>query len=311
MLAVREGHSSIVEILLAEPGIDVNRRDVNGSTALHLACRYGRVDLVQQLLVHPGGLYCLEWQDKWGETPLLTATRKGHLLCVESLLQVPGIHLATKDGRDKGLVDVARETGNTELVDSLRKAVGTRGGEAALESEELSLSNQLERRETQSAEILDNIDGQKQPETVTEVELANKIKQEEDDGESSRALVLPEDHLGKKRKRSPFDESLKENKDGKRSRSSRGQEFSEKPNKNEEENQTFVDYNHSVRKLLHSDDIPRDVMFKVFEVREDSNATARRWRLGVCDVQLSPLSKTCPISKKVHKRKIKQNERKI
>merc|ERR1719237_101507 len=233
MLAVREGHSSIVEILLAEPGIDVNRRDVNGSTALHLACRYGRVDLVQQLLVHPGGLYCLEWQDKWGETPLLTATRKGHLLCVESLLQVPGIHLATKDGRDKGLVDVARETGNTELVDSLRKTARTRGGEAALESEELSLSNQLERRETQSAEILDNIDGQKQPETVTEVELANKIKQEEE-GESSRALVLPEDHLGKKRKRSPFDESLKENKDGKRSRSSRGQEFSKKPNKKEE-----------------------------------------------------------------------------
>merc|ERR1719341_1012743 len=235
MLAVREGHSSIVEILLAEPGIDVTRRDVNGSTALHLACRYGRADLVQQLLVHPGGLHCLEWQDKWGETPLLTATRKGHLLCVESLLQVPGIHLATKDGRDKGLVDVARETGNTELVDSLRKTVRTRGGEAALESEELSLSNQLERRETQSAEILDNIDGQKQPETVTEVELANKIKQEEeDDGESSRALVLPEDHLGKKRKRSPFDESLRENKDGKRSRSSRDQEFSEKPNKNEE-----------------------------------------------------------------------------
>merc|ERR550519_446414 len=276
MLAVREGHSSIVEILLAEPGIDVTRRDVNGSTALHLACRYGRVDLVQQLLVHPGGLCCLEWQDKWGETPLLTATRKGHLLCVKRLLQIPGIHLATKDGRDKGLVDVARETGNTELVDSLRKAARTRGGEA--EYEELSLSNQEERRETQSTERLDNIDGRKQQETVTEVESANKIKQEkEDDGE--RALVaLPEDQFSKKRKRSPFDEntSLRENKDGKRSRSG-DQEFTEKPNKNEEETQTFINYNHSVRKLLHSDNIPTDVIFKVFEHKEDSNATARRW----------------------------------
>ena len=108
MLAVREGHSSIVNILLEEPGIDVTRRDVNGSTALHLACRYGQVDLVQQLLDHPGGLYCLEWQDKWGETPLLTATRKGHLQCVKRLLQVPGIYLATKDGRDQSLVEVAR-----------------------------------------------------------------------------------------------------------------------------------------------------------------------------------------------------------
>ena len=108
MLAVREGHSSIVEILLKEPGIDVNRKDVNGSTALHLACRYGQVDLVQQLLHHPGSLYCLEWKDKWGETPLLTATRKGHLQCVKRLLQVPGIYLATKDGRDQSLVEVAR-----------------------------------------------------------------------------------------------------------------------------------------------------------------------------------------------------------
>ena len=108
MLAVREGHSSIVDILLAEPGIDVTRRDVNGSTALHLACRYGQMDLVQQLLDHPGGLYCLEWPDKWGETPLLTATRKGHLRCVKLLLLVPGICLATKDGKDKSLVEVAR-----------------------------------------------------------------------------------------------------------------------------------------------------------------------------------------------------------
>ena len=136
ILAVREGHSSIVEILLKAPGIDVTRRDVNGSTALHLACRYGRVDLVHQLLepyATAATLYCLEWQDEWEETPLLTSTRKGHLLCVERLLQVPGIHLTIKDGRDKGLVDVARETGNAELDDSLRKAVRTRGGEVNFE----------------------------------------------------------------------------------------------------------------------------------------------------------------------------------
>ena len=50
---------------------------------------------------------------------------------MECLLEVPGIHLTTKDGRDQGLVDVARETGNAELDDSLRKAVRTRGGEVA------------------------------------------------------------------------------------------------------------------------------------------------------------------------------------
>ena len=288
MLAVREGHSSIVDILLKEPGIDVTRKDVNGSTALHLACRYNKVDLLQQLLVHPGGLYCLEWQDKWGDTLLMTATRKGHLRCVNLLLQVPGVSLATKDGRDKSLVEVARETGNAELVESLRKAVRARYGE----SEELQPSNGEQRRLTESPDIRDDIDGRKQQETVAEVErrAADEIKQEvEDDDESSRALALSEDQLSKKRKRfsSPYDgkKSLRENKDGKRSLSS-GQEASEKPKENEEANPTFIDYNQSVHKLLHSDDIPMDVVFKVFEHREDSNITARRWRLGVCDVQL-------------------------
>ena len=288
MLAVREGHSSIVDILLKEPGIDVTRKDVNGSTALHLACRYNKVDLLQQLLVHPGGLYCLEWQDKWGDTLLMTATRKGHLRCVNLLLQVPGVSLATKDGRDKSLVEVARETGNAELVESLRKAVRARYGE----SEELQLSNGEQSRVTESPDIRDDIDGRKQQETVAEVErrAADEIKQEvEDDDESSRALALSEDQLSKKRKRfsSPYDgkKSLRENKDGKRSLS-RGEEASEKPKENEEAIPTFIDYNQSVHKLLHSDDIPMDAVFKVFEHREDSNITARRWRLGVCDVQL-------------------------
>jgi len=275
MLAVREGHSSIVEILLKEPGIDVTRRDVNGSTALHLACRYGRVDLVHQLLEHYGTLYCLEWQDKWGETPLLTATRKGHLLCVERLLQVPGIHLTTKDGRDKGLVDVARETGNAELVDCVRKAVRTRGGEVNFESEKhSSLTNREESIVTQNTESPNDV--QKQHENVAEVESAIEIKQEvEDGGESSSALALPQDQLGKKRKRSTSPVDRKKSLRCKKL-TSICQEVTEKPGQNEGANPTFIDYNLFVRKLLHSDDIPTDVVFKVFELREDSNVTARR-----------------------------------
>merc|ERR1719430_847787 len=52
MLAVREGHSSIVEVLLKEPGIDVTQRDVNGSIALHLACRYGGCDLSEVMTIN-------------------------------------------------------------------------------------------------------------------------------------------------------------------------------------------------------------------------------------------------------------------
>jgi len=281
MLAVREGHSSIVDILLAEPGIDVTRRDVNGSTALHLACRYGQMDLVQQLLDHPGGLYCLEWPDKWGETPLLTATRKGHLRCVKLLLLVPGICLATKDGKDKSLVEVARETGNAELVECLRIAVRARYGEEADADGigQVPLSNGEEIGVTQSTESLhirNDIYVQKQQETVAEIENANEIKQEVEDAESSRATAVPEDKLREKRKRSPSPsdpkKSLRENKDSQ----SKCKEVTQEANENVEADQTFIDYNESVRKLLLSDDIPMDVVFKVYERREDNNVTARR-----------------------------------
>ena len=58
-----------------------------------------------------------------------------------------------------------------------------------------------ERIITQSTESL--LDVHKQHETVAEVESAIEIKQEvEDGGESSSALALPQDQLGRKRKRS-------------------------------------------------------------------------------------------------------------
>merc|ERR1719234_2698018 len=275
MLAVREGHSSIVDILLAEPGIDVTRRDVNGSTALHLACRYGQMDLVQQLLDHPGGLYCLEWPDKWGETPLLTATRKGHLRCVKLLLQVSGICLATKDGKDKSLVEVARETGNAELVECLRIAVRARYGEEADADGigQVPLSNGEEISVTQSTESLHIRNDIYVQETVAEIENANEIKQEVEDAESSRATAVPEDKLREKRKRSPSPshpkKSLRENKDSQ----NKCKEVTPKANENVEADQTFIDYNHSVRKLLLSDDIPMDVVFKVYERREDNNVS--------------------------------------
>ncbi len=44
--ACRNGQKSIVKILLERGGIDLNRRDAEGNTALHYACREGYRDLV-------------------------------------------------------------------------------------------------------------------------------------------------------------------------------------------------------------------------------------------------------------------------
>ena len=102
-----------------------------------------------------------------------------------------------------------------------------------------------------------------------------QIKQESEDADS--ALSLPDNRAGKKRKRSPSPLSNgKEDQGGKRTTGEAG-EVAEKANLFLETItvETFIDYNRSARKLLHSDDIPRDVVFKVFNSKEDGNTSSR------------------------------------
>ena len=111
------------------------------------------------------------------------------------------------------------------------------------------------------------------------VEDVDQIKQEPEDADS--ALSLPDNRAGKKRKRSPSPlsngkESLREDQGGKKTTGEAG-EVAEKANLFLETItvETFIDYNRSARKLLHSDDIPRDVVFKVFNSKEDGNTSSR------------------------------------
>ena len=48
--ACRNGQKNIVKILLERGGIDLNRRDAEGNTALHYVCREGYRDLAVLLL---------------------------------------------------------------------------------------------------------------------------------------------------------------------------------------------------------------------------------------------------------------------
>ena len=50
MCAVFKGHNQIVQLLLEQPAIDVNRQSgVDGSTALGLAAFHGNLEAVQHL----------------------------------------------------------------------------------------------------------------------------------------------------------------------------------------------------------------------------------------------------------------------
>ncbi len=57
MLAVRNGHKEIVQVLLAIPEIDVNVADKYGDTALIMAAKGGQTEIVKILLAIPG----IEW----------------------------------------------------------------------------------------------------------------------------------------------------------------------------------------------------------------------------------------------------------
>ena len=81
--ACRNGQKNIVKILLERGGIDLNRRDAEGNTALHYVCREGYRDLAV-LLLDKGADASLV--NNRSETPLHAAARKGNREILARLL---------------------------------------------------------------------------------------------------------------------------------------------------------------------------------------------------------------------------------
>ncbi len=84
MYAVREGHTKIVELLLARPNIDINAQDSAGTTALIYAVMMRSNEIVQLLLAQPN--ISINTQDKSGWTALMFAALSGCNEIVSALL---------------------------------------------------------------------------------------------------------------------------------------------------------------------------------------------------------------------------------
>ena len=95
-LAVNHGHEAVVELLLAEDGVDLNSKDNNGWTLLSWAAWRGHEAVVKLLLAKDGidpnskGSFC-------GWTPLICAAMYGHEAVVKLLLTTDGVDLNFKD----------------------------------------------------------------------------------------------------------------------------------------------------------------------------------------------------------------------
>ena len=82
--ACRNGQKNIVKLLLERGGIELNRRDAEGNTALHYVCRLGFRDLAALLLDRGADP---SQANNRSETPLHTAARSGNREIIARLVE--------------------------------------------------------------------------------------------------------------------------------------------------------------------------------------------------------------------------------
>ena len=115
--AVWGGHVDVLELLLAH-GADANAKDSAAWSLLHYAAGSGSTDMTRLLLNKSADVNAKE--NEGGQTPLHRAAGKGHTTVAE-LLIANGADVNAKENEGKTALSVAKDKGNTEIVELLRK----------------------------------------------------------------------------------------------------------------------------------------------------------------------------------------------
>lgn len=92
LMRATAGYHDIVRLLLDE-GAEVNRRNMNGETALLLAIQYGHEDIVKMLLDSKADVYAM---NSWGHTAIHKAATYGEVTILRQLLDV-GVNIDATD----------------------------------------------------------------------------------------------------------------------------------------------------------------------------------------------------------------------
>ena len=95
--ACRNGQKSIVQIFLKKGGIDINKRDQEGNTALYYACQKGYRDIEALLLDNDADASCI---NNRSESPLHAAARSGNKEILGKLLQ-KGVDINVTDNEGR------------------------------------------------------------------------------------------------------------------------------------------------------------------------------------------------------------------
>lgn len=118
--AAKNGYTDLCYQLLRYTNIDINKKDVQGRTALHYAVERGHISVLNILVKHPYNIsrINISAKDKNGVIPLHLAAEKGYIKIVELLVNNGSkINAQDKDGLSP--LHLAAEKGHLEVVEFL------------------------------------------------------------------------------------------------------------------------------------------------------------------------------------------------
>ncbi|KAK8843193.1 hypothetical protein M9Y10_025039 [Tritrichomonas musculus] len=112
----RKSYSKIIKRLIPEME-DINQRDENGNTILHLACATGNIALVKKICMNENIINDLK--NKNDQSILFPACNSENVELVKYLVTVQKLEVNIKDNKEMTLLHHACKTGNLELVQYL------------------------------------------------------------------------------------------------------------------------------------------------------------------------------------------------
>ena len=120
--ACSKGKKDIVELLL-ERKADVNIIDKRGDSCLHRVSSQGRDDILGLLLKHPE-LKVINAQNSEGNTALHIACEDDQAVCVNLLLDTPGIDYKLENKAEKTILDVCKPPLRRRIIEKLKLGDG-------------------------------------------------------------------------------------------------------------------------------------------------------------------------------------------
>ena len=114
--AVSHGNLDIIKELISA-GANVNDKDRSGKTALMVAVDYGRTDIVRELI--RAGDADVNIPNRFGNTALTLAVIGNQLGIVRELVSA-GANVKIKNDRNENPLDIAKKSGNAELIQILK-----------------------------------------------------------------------------------------------------------------------------------------------------------------------------------------------